>query len=84
MWGVCQTLIVQLIVNVLCADLVIVVSSVPWVVGLGVDSRLRGLVLYTLGSAVLVGGSGHEWYVYVFRWLVVVSTLLVIAKGIAV
>ena len=89
LWGVCQTLIVELIVNVLCADLVVVVSSVPWVVVnslvsvLGVNSRAKGLVLYTLGLVVSVGGSGYEWYVYVVRWLVVVSTLLVVAKGIA-
>ena len=82
MWSVCQTLIVELIVNVLCADLVVVVSSVTWVVGLGVYSRVKSLVLYTLGSVVCVG-VGHEWYVYVLRLLIVVSTLLVIAKGIA-
>ena len=80
MWSVCQTLIVELIVNVLCADLVVVVSSVTWSVGLGVFSRVRSLVLYSLGSAVCAG-VGHEWYV--FGLLVIVSPLLVIAKGIA-
>ena len=75
-------MIVELIVYVLCADLVVVVSSVTWVVGLGVYSRMRSPVLYTLDLAVCVG-VGHEWYVYVFRLLVVVSLTLVIAKGIA-
>ena len=73
----------------LCADLVVVVSSVPWVVVnllvsvLGVNSRAMGLVLYTLGWMVMARGSLKEWYVYVVRWLITVSTLLVIAKHIA-
>ena len=79
MWSVCQTLIVELIVNVLCADLVVVVSSVTWIVGLGVLSQVRSLVGYPLGS-VMCARVSHEWYVL---WLlVIVRTLLVVAKGI--
>ena len=83
-------MIVVLVVDVLGADLVFVVSSVPWVVVnslvsvLGVNSRAMGLVLYTLDWVVVVRGSSRkEWYVYVVRWLVVVGTLLVVAKRIA-
>ena len=79
MRSVCQTLIVVLVVNVLCADLIVVVSSVTWIIGLGVLSRVRSLVEYPLGS-VMCARVSHEWYVL---WLlVIVSTLLVIAKGI--
>ena len=80
LWVVCQRLVVELLVLVLCTDLVVVVSSVTWVVWWGVFSRVRSLVVCSLVS-IVSAGVGHEWYVLWF--LVVVNTLLVFAKVIA-